>query len=206
MEDHTGMRKSLYVAAVVMLAGFAGCAYLPWWGPQGELAGDVPQPPMDSYRIGSADVLEVAIWKEPDLTRLSTVRTDGKISLPLLGEVQAAGRSTGDLEKELTSKYKSYVENPVVSVIVVQPNSSKFYVVGQVTRPGEYNLPRGITVLQAISTAGGFTEWADQHGLVLIRRAGGEQQHLRVDYLRIVGGSRPQDNCLLLPGDTIVVP
>ena len=201
------MRSLLVWAAVAAWLALCGCSYLPWSGPGGQLAGEVPHPGLDTYRIGCSDVIEVAVWKEPDLTRPVVVRADGKVTLPLLGEVAAAGKTTGQLEAELADGFRRYVENPVVTVAVVQPNSCKFYVTGQVMRPGEYSLPRGITVLQAISTAGGFTEWANQRRLVLIRRAAGQpEQHLRIDYQRVVSGERPQDNCVLLPGDTIVVP
>lgn len=196
----------LFTVALAAVVAVAGCSHLPWSAPQGELAGEFPQPTIDAYRMGASDVIEVQVWKEPELTRTVIVRSDGKVSLPLLGEVAAAGKTTGEFEAELAACYRDFVANPVVTVMVVQPNSSKFYVTGQVMRPGEYSLPRGLTVLQAISTAGGFTEWANERGLVLIRRAGGEQQHMRIDYKKIISGSRPQDNCLLLPGDTIVVP
>jgi polysaccharide export outer membrane protein len=157
--------------------------------------------------MGSSDVIEVQVWKEAELTRVMSVRSDGKVSLPLVGEVVASGKTTSELEGELARGYKQFVENPVVTVMVLQANSSKFYVTGQVQRPGEYSLPRGITVLQAISTAGGFTEWADQKSLVLVRAAAGQPpQRLRINYNKVVSGARPQDNCILLPGDTIVVP
>ena len=200
------MRSLLFAAALAALLIAAGCSYLPWSGPGGKLAGEFPQPALDSYRIGCSDVLEVQVWKEVELSRPVIVRSDGRVSLPLLGDVAAAGKTTGDLSAELAKGWRRFVENPVVTVSIIQPNSAKFYVMGQVMRPGEYSLPRALTVVQAISTAGGFTEWANERRLVLIRRLGGQEQHLRVDYKRIVSGDRPQDNCLLLPGDTIVVP
>jgi len=201
------MRSLLILAVVAAMVAVCGCSLMPWSGPGGELAGEVPQPTVDAYKMGCSDVIEVQVWKEPELTRALVVRGDGKVSLPLLGEVVAAGKTTGQLESELAKSYRQYMENPVVTVMILQPNSSKFYVTGQVMRPGEYSLPRSITVLQAISTAGGFTEWADARQLVLIRRLGGQpEQHLRIDYKRVISGDRPQDNCLLLPGDTIVVP
>jgi polysaccharide export outer membrane protein len=198
------MRKLLLLAA--LLAACGGCSHLPWAGPQGGAAGDFPQPAISAYRLGPSDVIEVQVWKEPELTRAMVVRSDGKVSLPLVGEVAAAGKTTSELEAELAQGLRQFVENPVVTVIVAQANSSKFYVMGEVMRPGEYGLPRRITVLQAISTAGGFTEWANQRRLVLIRRSSGEQQQMRINYKLIVSGARPQDNCMLLPGDTIVVP
>ncbi len=201
------MKRLLLAAAVAALATACGCAGLGWFGSGGgQMAGDVPQAASIDYRLGCSDVVELQVWKEPDLSRPVVIRADGKVSLPLLGEVRAAGKTTGELSNELAERYRQYLENPVITVSVIQPNSWKFYVVGQVTRPGEYSLPRGITVVQAISTAGGFTEWANERGLVLIRQAGGQQQHLRIDYRKLVSGARPQDNCVLLPGDTIVVP
>jgi polysaccharide export outer membrane protein len=202
------MRGLLFLVVLCSLAAAAGCASLPWFD-----SGDGAQPQaalapatIDVYRLGCSDVVEVNVWKEPDLTRAVVVRSDGKVSLPLLGEVPAEGKTTSDFGAELAKAYQSFLENPTVTVTVLQANSSKFYVMGQVTRPGEYALVRGITVVQGVSTAGGFTEWANSRKLVLLRRAGGKEQRVRVNYREIVSGQRPQDNYVLLPGDTIVVP
>ncbi|MFH0810093.1 MAG: polysaccharide biosynthesis/export family protein [Pseudomonadota bacterium] len=201
------MRRVVFAAVLLCWVFFAcGCSWLPGLEPKAQMAGDVPQPSEDTYRMGCSDVIELQVWKEPDLTHQVVIRTDGKISLPLLGEVVAAGKTTGQLEAELVEGYSQFLANPVVTVVVREPNSSKFFVVGEVMRPGEYSLPRGITVLQGISTAGGFTEWANRRKLLVVRRLGDQEQHLRVDYKRVVFGDRPQDNCPLLPGDTIVVP
>lgn len=160
----------------------------------------------DSYIIGASDVIEVQVWKEPDLSRTITVRTDGKISLPLIDEITAAGLTALELQELIEEKYKAYVQDPVVSVIVLEPLSSKFYVVGEVNRPGEYPLNKRTTVLQALSTAGGFAEWAKRDKIVVIRKAASGDIKIKVNYDKVVSGKDFSQNIVLEPGDTIIVP
>lgn len=160
----------------------------------------------DSYIIGASDVIEIQVWKEPDLSRTMTVRTDGKISLPLIDENTAAGLTALELKELIEEKYKAYVQDPVVSVIVVEPLSSKFYVVGEVNRPGEYPLNKRTTVLQALSTAGGFAEWAKRDKIVVVRKSDEGDAKIKVNYDKIVSGKDFSQNIVLEPGDTIIVP
>ena len=160
----------------------------------------------DSYIIGPGDILAVDVWKEPELSKQVSVRLDGKISLPLVEEIQAAGLSTAELRNALAARYKSYVEVPVVSVVVVESRSKKIYLLGKVTKPGEYVLQKNMTVVQAISLAGGLAEWADTSDIKLIRKTRGVEKTFRVDYDAIVSGKDPRQNVQLEPDDTIFVP
>jgi polysaccharide biosynthesis/export protein len=159
-----------------------------------------------SYAIGKGDVLEINVWREPMLSGETIVRNDGMISLALVGDVQAAGRTTLDLKEEIQSRLKQFVGDPVVTVMLRTPASQKFYVVGEVKTPGEYDLVKEMTVVQGIARAGGFTEWADKDGIVVLRRTDGPEQRLSVKYKDIVKGRDMSQNFLLRANDTIVVP
>jgi polysaccharide export outer membrane protein len=156
----------------------------------------------DSYVIGQADELEIQVWQEPDLSRSATVRADGKVSLPMIEDIKAEGLTIKQLRELLADKYKDLVTAPVVSVMVTKPFSATFFVTGKVAKPGEYALVKQTTLLQAIATAGGFTEWAKTGKLAVIRKGG---QRLRVSYDDVVSGDMSQ-NLTLERGDTIVVP
>lgn len=159
--------------------------------------------PESAYTIGSSDVLQVIVWKEPDLTREVTVRIDGMITVPLLGDLQAAGRTTGQLAATLTQGLKQYIETPRVTVGVGQTNSARFYVVGQVGKSGEFFMSGRTTVLQALALAGGFRDFAKTDSIVIVRR---DQTVVPVNYKRITDGRDLSQNVVLLPEDTIVVP
>ncbi len=159
-----------------------------------------------SYTIGVDDVLDISVWKEPDVSRSVPVRPDGKISLPLINDVQAAGLTPADLATEITGRLKKFLNDPQVTVIVTQINSRRVYIVGGVVRAGAYPLLPGMTVLQAISSAGGFTVYADTKAIRVVRVADGKQTELPFDYHAVLKGSKSSENILLLPGDTIVVP
>jgi polysaccharide export outer membrane protein len=127
------------------------------------------------YEIGAGDILEITTWKEPDFSREEIlVRLDGKITFPLLNDVQAAGLATLDLKRVIESGLKDYVSNPVVTVNVREPLSKRFYVLGEVRRTGEYPLVKHLTVLQAFALAGGFTEWASKKEIILLRQENGK--------------------------------
>jgi polysaccharide export outer membrane protein len=160
----------------------------------------------ESYVIGSGDRLSIDVWKEPDLSKQVTVRLDGKISLPLIEDVVAAGLTSAQLRTQLTEKYGQYVDSPVVSVTVLESLSKKIYLLGKVTRPGEYPIQKNMTVVQAISLAGGLTEWADASDIRLIRKIKGVERTFRVDYDAIVSGKDVSQNVQLEPDDTIFVP
>jgi polysaccharide export outer membrane protein len=158
------------------------------------------------YVIGPGDVLSINVWKEPDLSKQISVRLDGKISLPLVNDVQAAGLTSTELRNQLTEKYKDFVEFPEVAVTIVESRSKRIYLLGKVTKPGEYPLQKNMTVVQAISLAGGLAEWANSSGVKLIRRIKGTEKTFRVDYDAIVSGEDLSQNVLLQPDDTIFVP
>jgi len=158
-----------------------------------------------SYLIGADDVLLVSVWKEPDLTITLPVRPDGNISMPLLNDVPAAGFSPTQLAASITEKLKKYVADPRVTVIVTQINSQKVYVTGEVLHTGAIQLLPNMTVLQALADAG-FTQFANTKGIYVLREGNGRQQKIPVNYKRLVKGQAIDQNIILKPGDTIVVP
>jgi polysaccharide biosynthesis/export protein len=155
------------------------------------------------YVIGPADVLRIVVWKEPDLTRDVTVRPDGMITVPLLGDVPAAGRAPNQVAESLAEALKRYIESPQVVVIVSQATSARFYVLGRVTRSGEYPLTGGTTVLQGLALAGGFQEYAKMKDIVVVK---GDGTVVPFNFDRIADGKDVSQNLPLDPGDTIVVP
>ncbi|UCF90813.1 MAG: polysaccharide biosynthesis/export family protein [Desulfobacterales bacterium] len=160
-----------------------------------------------AYLIGAGDILEIITWKEPDFTRAEVlVRIDGKISFPLLDDIQAAGLTTLELKRIIEKGLKDYVETPVVTVHVRDPVSQKFYILGEVTRTGEYPLVKNLTVLQAFALAGGFTEWASKKEIILLRNEGGQNRIYRINYKNIVKGDDFDQNLNLRADDTIIVP
>ena len=160
------------------------------------------------YKIGSEDVLEVIVWKNPDLTKVVSVRPDGKISLPLIGDVEAEGLTVAQLKKALEARLKEYKESPNVSVVVQQVNSYSVYVLGEVAKPGRYQLKTFTTVLQSISSAGGFTLYAAKNKMFVLRKSSnkGDEIRINISYDDIVSGEDSSKNILLVPGDTVVVP
>jgi polysaccharide export outer membrane protein len=157
------------------------------------------------YVIGGDDTLHISVWKEPDLTATLPVRPDGKISLPLLNDVQAAGLTPMQLAASLTEKLKKYLADPRVTVVVTQMNSQRFYVTGEVQHTGAMPLLPNMTVLQALASAG-FTQFANTKGIYVLRASNGRQQKIPVNYKQLVKGEAMGQNILLKPGDTIVVP
>jgi len=155
------------------------------------------------YIIGTMDVLEIQVWEEPNFSRQVLVRPDGKITLPLIGDIQAAGISTKSL---LTNKLKTYTKNPEVTVILVESHSKKFYIIGKIKRPGTYPLSPDMTVLQALAVTGGLEEWADKDSIRIIRRSDGKESVILFDYNKVMSGENLEQNILLEPGDTIIVP
>ncbi len=170
-------------------------------------APSVNKPHDNSFVIGNDDRLAVNVWKEPDLTRTIPVRSDGKISLPLVGELQAAGRTPLELEQDIAAKLKDYITEPEVTVIVEQINSQKFNILGQVTKPGSYSLAVATTVLDAIAAAGGFRDFAKQKGIYILRQnSSGGETRIAFNYKDVIKGKNPGQNIKLEPRDTIVVP
>jgi polysaccharide export outer membrane protein len=159
-----------------------------------------------NYVIGPQDVLDIDVWKEAELTRSVPVRPDGKISLPLLNDVQAAGLTPTQLSEEITMELKKFITDPQVTVIVTQINSQRVYILGEMTRPGAYPLLPGMTVLQALSSAGGFTPFANMKKIYVLRNEGGKQEKFPFNYKDVVKGKNAGENIVLKAGDQIVVP
>lgn len=159
-----------------------------------------------SYLIGPNDILNVYVWKEPDLTQNVTVMSDGRITFPLIGEIMAQGQTVTALKEAITEKLKTYVTAPEVTVIVRESRSRRIYTIGKLNMPGPYPLEADMTVLQALSTAGGFTEWAETKNILIIRREGKRERQLRFDYSGFISGKSVEQNIVLEPNDTIVVP
>lgn len=159
-----------------------------------------------AYVIGKGDILEINVWREPMLSGETIVRNDGMISLTLVGDVQAAGRTTLELKGEIQERLKKFLGEPVVTVMLRTPSSQKFYVIGEVKTPGEFDLLKDMTVVQGIAKAGGFTEWADKGSIVILRHEDGVERRIPVSYKDIVKGKNTGQNILLRANDTIVVP
>ncbi len=161
----------------------------------------------NDYKIGPGDVLAIHIWKEPDLSRTLPVRPDGKISLPLVGEVAANDTTAGQLQAKLTTEYKNYLNTPEITVIVQEAHSQRFNVVGQVQRPGSFVLTQPTTVLDAVALVGGFRDFAKTKKIYVLRtNADGTTQRFPFDYNKVVKGQSFEQNIHLQAGDTVVVP
>ena len=159
------------------------------------------------YVLGPDDVVEVNVWKEPDISRAVQVRPDGKITLPLVGDTAAAGLTPQQLQEKIEKGLESYISKPAVTVIVREAKSHKFNVVGEVAKPGSYTLTNATTVLDAIALAGGFKEWAKEKSIYVLRKkADGTSEKLPFDYKKVIKGESVEQNIQLQTGDTVVVP
>lgn len=159
-----------------------------------------------NYAIGPDDEVNVNVWKEPDISRTVSVRPDGKISLPLLNDIQAAGLTPMQLSSEISERLKKFIESPQVTIIITKSNSQRVFILGEVSRAGAYSLLPNMTMLQALSSAGGFTQFANLKKIYVLRTENGKQIRLPFNYKEVVSGRRPEQNISLKPGDTIVVP
>jgi len=166
----------------------------------------IPATTDPSYVIGPEDVLDVNVWKEPDMTRVVPVRPDGKITLPLINDVQAAGSTPQQLASAVTEKLHKFLTEPQVTVIVTQINSQRVFVVGEVLRAGAFPLVPGTTVLQALASAGGFTTFANVKKIHVMRTVNGKHIEIPFNYREVLKGDNPDQNIKLEPGDTVVVP
>jgi polysaccharide export outer membrane protein len=158
-----------------------------------------------TYIIGADDSIQVDVWKEPNLTRSLPVRPDGMITLPLVGDIPAAGRTPTELASELTEKLKKFITEPTVTVSVLTVNSKRVYFFGEVGRPGPLSLTPGMTIMQAIDTAGGLTAFANKKHIYILRGPPGKQQKIFFDYTKAIKSGDNQ-GISLVPGDSIVVP
>jgi len=165
------------------------------------------KPHDNTFVIGAEDVLAVNVWKEQDVSRTVPVRSDGKISLPLAGEVIAAGLTPLQLEQSISDKLKNYITDPQVTVIVQQINSQKFNILGQVVKPGAYPLIAATTIVDAISIAGGFRDFAKKKGIYILRKdASGAETRIPFNYQDFIKGKNTSQNIAIQPHDTIIVP
>lgn len=158
------------------------------------------------YKIGPQDVVRIDVWKEPEISRVTPVRPDGRISLPLLNDVQAAGLTPTQLANSISEGLKKFITNPQVTVGVTEINSRRVYVTGEVIKPGAFPLQAGMTVLQALTSSGGFTQFARVKGIYVLRTEEGKQVKHPFNYKDVVSGKHPELNIVLQPADVIVVP
>lgn len=158
------------------------------------------------YKLQAGDKLNVSVWKELEMQKEIIITPDGKISFPLAGEIAAAGRSVGDVRREIETRLKKYIPEPVVTVTVMAVLGNVAYVIGQVNKPGAIIMNPAITVLQALSVAGGGTAFAKMDGIIVIRGSGSQQQVLRFRYGQVSEGTKLEQNVVLESGDVVVVP
>lgn len=158
------------------------------------------------YVIQPSDVLEIFVWKEPDLSRQVLVRPDGRISFPLVQDLQAAGLTPGELKAKVEDLLKEYIETPNVTVIVSEIKHYRIYVTGKVNNPSSFVLEKPITVLQALSLAGGFAEFADEGDIKIVRTYGSEYNYMDFNYKDVIKGKNTNQNITLRSGDVVVVP
>ena len=189
---------SARVMAVVAMLLMVGCAHR---------VKTTPVTAEEPYRIGREDVLDIAVWRDPDLSRVVPVRPDGFISMPLVGDIEAAGQTPGELAEALKAKLKPFVQEPKVTVVVREINSARVFVTGEVANPGAYPLRGRVSVLQAIAMAGGFSAFANQDGIIILR----DGTRFPVRYSDLISDEENEDtkavrNLMLRPGDTVVVP
>jgi polysaccharide export outer membrane protein len=194
------------VIATVVFGMAVGCAPV-----SKEALDEVTKPTSKEFLLGPEDVLEVTVWRNQDLSRIVVVRPDGKISLPLVGDVQASGLSASQVAAKIAARLTEFKENPNVSVSIKEVNSYFIYVLGEVAKPGKYPIKSYATVLQGVSLAGGFTNFASKSKMAVIRNItgnDGDQHQIRipVPYDELVSGKGAIENFVLKSGDTIVVP
>jgi polysaccharide export outer membrane protein len=165
-----------------------------------------PAPELGEYRIGPEDVLQISVWKNEAMSRTVPVRPDGKISLPLLNDVQAAGLTPMQLRDVLIKKMVEYVPAPEVSIIVLEVRSFKVSVIGEVPRPGRYELKSWTTVVDVLAMVGGFTQFASRSRMVVLRPEGKTMKRIAFNYNKVIAEGGEQENFYLRPGDMVVVP
>lgn len=172
----------------------------------GQAPGAVDAKSDAGYLIGPEDALEIAVWKDDTLKSTTLVRPDGAISFPLVGDLQASGRTVAQVRDELTARLSKFIPEVVVSVAVVRVASYRVYVIGRVNKPGEIAAGRRVDVLQALSLAGGLTPFAADDEIRIIRRADGRSLSIPFDYARLRKGGDPNQNITLQSGDVVLVP
>jgi polysaccharide export outer membrane protein len=210
------MKEQMITRSCLMILG---CTFMAAWLPAQEPVKNVAQAPSaktadatakpmgeGEYKIGPQDVLRIDVWKEPDISRAIPVRPDGKISLPLLNDIAAAGLTTTELAGSIREGLKKFINNPQVTVTLMEINSRRVYCTGEVLKPGALSLLPNMTALQALSSCGGFTQFAKIKSIYILRVEDGKQVQHPFNYKDVVKGKKPEDNVLLQPGDVLVVP
>lgn len=197
-----GNRRSVTCWTVFVLAFYLFFSSVFVWAQEG---GIKPEKIQD-YTIGAGDILNITTWKEPDFSLdTAMVRSDGKITIPLVDDVVAAGVTTMELKVDIEKRLTQYVDTPFVTVTVVNPVSQRFYILGEVINTGEYPLVKNLTVMQAFALAGGFTEWASKKEIILFRKEGKKEKIIKINYKDIIKGDF-SDNIPIKVDDTIIVP
>jgi polysaccharide export outer membrane protein len=205
--QHNWQRFIGTVVVVLSLVGLAGCT-----PPASHLteaqaaAAAVAVPDQDKYLLGPEDAIEISVWKEPDLTKQLVVRPDGKITYPLIGEVQASGRTVKQLQEDILKRLEKYVTDAHVTVILLKAQNYKIYVTGKVNKPGDFTVGKPVNVMQAISMAGGLTPFASPGSITVLRTVSGKEEIYPFNYKDAARGIMLEQNRTLLPGDVVVVP
>ncbi len=192
-------RSSHHPVLIIALGTFLSACTTPSFA-QGATPGA-----FEEYQLGVEDKLSISVWKEPDLTKVVGIRPDGKITFPLVGDVQAAGRTARQLTEDLAKLLARFIKEPVITVVVEEINNFKVFVLGEVTTQGALNLRRRTRLLEAIALAGGMSQYADKSNVVLLRFDDMKESRMKIDYRKVVSGERPDLNLYLKPGDTIIV-
>jgi polysaccharide export outer membrane protein len=206
------MQAMFYRSAVIVLLGALLASPAAAGQEAGKEAGKsgngapagAPLPP--GYVIGPQDILSVVFWRDKEMSADVVVRPDGKISLPLLNDLQAAGFTPDQLRSEIEKAAAKYIADPNATVVVKEINSRNVYVTGNVAKPGTYPLTGDINVLQLLATAGGLLEYADEKNIVVIRKESGRDRYFKFNYKEVVNQKKVEQNILLKPGDTVIVP
>jgi polysaccharide export outer membrane protein len=197
----------VWTTLVLGVVAISGC--VPQASPLTEaqaVAATATPPDMETYLLGPEDAIEISVWKEPELTKQLVVRPDGKISYPLIGEVQAAGLTVKQLQEDILKRLQKFVTDVNVTVILLKAQYYKVYVTGKVNKPGEFLVGRPTTVMQAIAMAGGVTPFASPGSIIILRKAGGKEEAFPFNYNRVAKGRDLEENRILMPGDVVVVP
>lgn len=196
------------LTGLVLLLFYLGGAALSVHAYNGQISSndDIIIPIIGGYTVGKGDVLQISVWKDPELSRQVTVLPDGTVSLPLVGQLVVAGKTLGLIRSEVTAKIKDYLPSPILNISVVQVNSMIIYVIGKVRAPGRFPVSSEINVLQALAMAGGLDRFADEDNIKIYREENGQTRIIPFDYSEVVDGEQLQQNIRLRRGDVIVVP
>jgi polysaccharide biosynthesis/export protein len=200
-------QKGIILGIILCSCFMFGCAHhvSPTVAAQAAAAEVLP-PDQERYLLGPEDVIEISVWKEPEMTKQLVVQPDGKIFYPLIGEVRVAGKTVKQVQEEVSGRLEKFVTDASVTVILLKTQHYKFYVTGKVNKPGEYLAGRPISVLQAIATAGGLTPFASPRNIKIVRKVGGMDEVYPFNYKDVSKGLLMSQDILLQPGDVVVVP